>query len=794
MAKETMTKEQLEAIDNYSNRIVTLKDNVTAIRQLPGMYCAGRGNAGFLSLIREIYQNAIDQVIDKLSPADKVFISYNELTREVIVSDNGMGFPFDAMVRMTTAQHTSKNYVKQKGEYSSGMHGSGLKVVNALSEECHVSSYKYDGTAMQIDLVEGYLKKGPYKIPNKEKRQGSVVRFIPTSGKDINGKEILGPTTLDWKTVYILVKRILSLTPVGSIVDFKGIDLNGVEHSEHIVNQDGIITELISNVKNPMCKPIIIHDDNGYMKLDLAFCYDGGGKDGPDSYEKVISFCNMCPTISGYHIDGVIDGICRWFVKYMNDVYLSNQKNTKNKTKVILNDIKSGLNVMISAACLEPTFVGQAKEQLNNTEMAPYCKEVVIKGLDEWSRSNPQDLSKLSKYFKDIADIRQKSENEKVKIATKYTANILTGLPSKFAKPTEKNGEIIIVEGDSAGGTAKVARDVRTQGIMPIRGKISSAYEKPYKEFWENAETQGIAKVILGGKDYTKNFDPIKDVEWEKIIFMADADVDGAHIASLLLRFFVRYMPQLIEAGKVYKALPPLYSFSNGKKITYMTDQVEYARYVQKVFNQKHIVLDGKMKKPIANKDLITLFVVNEDYYDELVSLAITYAVEPRLLEMAIINLINGASITSIKRDVKKEFRFMNAEKTKDGIIYNGTIRESNFLYMNERLANDCSRVIEILKKNISLNYILDNQETSIYGIMKAFKECSPNIQRYKGLGEMNDDQLAESTLLPTSDRMLIQYTLEDAKEEIEVIRNLESDRSKLLDFIGTVKRSDLME
>ena len=449
MANQTITEEQKKAIDNYGSRIETLKDTVTAIRKLPGMYCAGKGNMGFLSLIREIFQNAIDQVIDPLTPANHIDMYYNEITNEVIVSDNGLGFPYNDMVRIVTAQHTSKNYTKKKGEYSSGLHGSGMKVMNALSTECSVMSYKYDGSAMEIDLEEGYLKKGPYKIPNKSKRQGSTVRFIPST-------EVLGELNLEWKVVYTLVKRILSLTPIGSEVNFTAIDSNNIEHSEFIVNKDGIITELINNVKFPMNKPIIISEDNGEMKLDLAFMYDSGGESGPEPIERVTAFCNMCPTIAGYHIDGVVDGITKWFMSYMNNVYLANQK-SKEKTKVNSSDIKSGLNIMISAACLEPVFVGQAKEQLSNVEMAAFCRQVVMKGLDAWSKANPQDLAKLSRYFKDLADIRMKSEKEKVKITTKYVQNSITGLPSKYARPTERNYEFIIVEGETEQLSLRIA-------------------------------------------------------------------------------------------------------------------------------------------------------------------------------------------------------------------------------------------------------------------------------------------------------------------------------------------------
>ena len=441
MAK--LTAEQMAAIDNYGNDIQTLKDTVTAIRQLPGMYCSGRGNIGFLSLIREIYQNAIDQVIDPTSPADTVTVFYNENTLEVEVSDNGKGFPFNDMVRMITAQHTSKNYTKKKGQYSSGLHGSGLKVVNALSIECQVLSYKYDGTAMELDLHDGYVVgKGPYKIPNKKKKQGSIVKFIPSV-------EVLGELDLSWKKVYTLIKDILSLTIPGSKVLFSAVDKNNTRHDETIINQDGIITKLVSTVKNPLCKPIIIGDDNGEFKLDVAICYDMGTElEAVSSSEEVTAFCNMCPTIAGEHITGTIDGITKWFTNYMNNIYLSNQK-AKDKLKVVPADIKSGLNIMVSGFCLEPVFVGQAKEQLNVPEMAQFCKDTVLNGLEEWSKGTPQDLARLAKFFKDIADLRQKQDKEKVKITQTYNANPLNSLPQKYLRPEgKKDIELFIVEGD----------------------------------------------------------------------------------------------------------------------------------------------------------------------------------------------------------------------------------------------------------------------------------------------------------------------------------------------------------
>lgn len=525
--EQNIGKSVQDAIDNYGSRIQTMKDFVSAVRQVPGMYIGPIGNRGFLNMFRETFQNSVDQLVLQTTSCDHIYVYYNETTHQITVEDNGLGLPFNDMIRILTSQHTSKNYTKTKGEYSSGLNGVGVKVVNALSSKFIAESYNYKGEARKITMIEGYCTtKEPEPIPNKEKKQGTRITFFPC-------EEVLGEITLEWKSIYHLVKHIISMTPIGSVVDFEAVDSQNVSHKEKIVNTDGIITDLIMKVKFPLIKPIIISEDNGEQKLEIAFCYDGGGQQGPDPNESVTSFCNFCPTTGGTHIDGSIDGICRWFSNYMNKIYLANQK-SKVKTVVNSSDIKSGLNVMIAAASLEPIFTGQAKEFLSNEEMLTFAKTVVMNGLDQWSKSNPQDLSKLSKYFKDIADLRMKSEAGKAKIATKYQQNALTGLPSKYAKPTEEDREFIIVEGDSAGGSAKVGRDERYQGIFPIRGKISSAFEKTYQEFWGNAETQGIARIILN-KDYTRKFDPIKDVKWEKIIFMADADVDRqAHCPKML--------------------------------------------------------------------------------------------------------------------------------------------------------------------------------------------------------------------------------------------------------------------
>ena len=505
-----------DAIDNYGDEIRTLEDFIEAVRTRPGMYIGPIGNAGFLNMIREIFQNSADQKLDKTSPCDTIWVNLDMTSLTVTIMDNGKGLPFNDIMRIITEPHTSKNFVKKPGQYSSGLNGIGAKVVNGLSEYFLVESFRYDGTAVKLEFKDGYpTTKAPVKIPNKDKFQGTRITFVPDIGtmKEIN---------IDWKVPYHLIKQIVSLLPIGTLVKFQAIDYNGKVFTEDIINKDGIITDLIQKCKHPIIKPIVISNDDGYHKLDIAFCYDfGDGITGPDEVENITAFSNMCPTTRGTHIDGSVEGICRWFSLYMNNIYLANQK-AKDKLKVTFNDIRNGLNIMISAAHLDPEFTGQAKEILSNADMAPFCKETLMKGLDEWSRSNPADLSKLAKFFKEIAEIRQKGEKEKDKIVKKYVANPLTNLPKKYKRPLDKDGiELIIVEGDSALGSVEKARNPHKQGIFPIRGKFPNAFQKSKHEFWNNEEVQGIRSIIFGGGEYKRNFD-VSECKVSRVIFLAD--------------------------------------------------------------------------------------------------------------------------------------------------------------------------------------------------------------------------------------------------------------------------------
>lgn len=440
MCAKKLSKDMVESIKNYSNEIVTIGEFVDAVRQMPGMYIGHRGGRGYLNMIREIFQNSIDQLMRTDSPCDIIYITYDEASHIAIIEDNGMGIPFNDMIRIFSQQHTGSNYIKKKGQYSSGLHGVGSKVTNALSDWFIVESFSIIGKkpeGRKVEFIDGKpTTEIPEVIDNPDNKQGTRVSFHPTY-------EVMGDIELDYKTLLTLVRNIVYLTNIGNTVVFKAIKLDCSTYEETIVNHDGIISNLILKTIRPLMKPVIIHADNGDMKADIAFTYDTQSI----GEEDITAFSNFCPTSAGTHITGFLDGMGRFFRDYMNKVYL----NKNSKFKVNINDVKAGLKAMVTVAHLHPDFSGQAKDELSNEDMHPFVRDTVIESLTQWSQSSPADLQKVAKYLQEVAKNRTKTEEGKVKLSDQYKSSSVTGLPPSYIPPTDKKlmgeWELVIVEG-----------------------------------------------------------------------------------------------------------------------------------------------------------------------------------------------------------------------------------------------------------------------------------------------------------------------------------------------------------
>lgn len=802
-SEQNISKQMIQNIKNYNDEIKTLEGFVEGVRKNPGMYIGSIGDPGFMNMIREIVQNALDELNKEKSPCDSVRITYDERSFTTIVEDNGRGIPFNNIIRIFKEQHTSSNFEKEAGEFSSGLHGVGSKVTNALSNKFIVDSFIL-GEGKRVEFDNGRpWKKGEQSIPKKEAqgKQGTRVIFQPQI-------EVLGELSVTWKQVYDLIKLILPLNVLGAVIYFTGIDSKGKVHSYTLKNQDGIIQYLIEDTTKPLIKPIHLFKNNGVMKADIMFTYDMSEA----GVTAIHAFSNFCPTASGTHLDGFYDGLGYFFSNYMNRIYLAKdtgkKKNSKaKKITVTAADTRTNLCAVIAAAHIRPIFAGQSKERLSNEEMRPFVKNMVMDALNVWSKENPTDFNKICRYLKEVAELRVKSDTEKIKLTSKYTSSPLSGLPSKYVAPIgKKDLELWICEGDSAAGTMKNCRINARQGYFPIRGKILNVFKATRQKAFENAEIAGIIAIIFDkypgfdiNKLGTKNFKiDVSKIKWSKIIFGTDADADGKHINKLLLAFFLLYMPELIAAGMIYVAKPPLYGLftgkrdSNKKKIMhYFTERIDYVKYVQKEFSRKYQVTDSK-NRLLTNAELSKLLYVNIDYTYEVNKIANRYSIDPVLLESILILRKDSAKV--MERKLKKIFPFISTS-TKNGIIIIEGIANERYqtIFLNNRLLDDCKDIIAIINNNRELLYKINNTPGGIYDLMNLFdRETPPNIERYKGLGEMDGTKLFQSTMNPEN-RTLIQYTMDNAVDELNQIRYYENNLYELVSDVK-VNRFDIMD
>jgi len=482
MAKKTTTEtttvpqnlSQFEdSIKNYGDQIKSLTF-VQAVRKLPGMYIGEVGNNGWKSCIREIAQNSFDEAVRPDSPCNYVKITFDERNQSALIEDTGRGVPHNKMQQIYSEAHSSSHYENTAGSsYSSGVHGVGAGVAMSLSENFKSTSYVL-GVAHEIVFNKGNLVQKEHVVPCPKNRQGTTVYLEP----DI---DVMKSINLSCHEIYTMVANIVPLLPIGTKVDFIGIDTIGnIAINEQMINSDGIFTFLRQRTKTALINPISFSCDNKVMKAEVAFTYDSTDL---TSAEDIISFANFTNTTGGgTHVNGFLDGLCTYMRNYMNKIYLGD----KSKIVVNANDIKTGLKAVVSVDHINPMFMGQFKGILSNLDMQDFVKKLTVEALENWSKTSPGELLKLCKFFKEVAEIRAKSDNEKIKLSDKYSQSKITGKPKDYVQPSgNKNLELFIVEGKSAKGPATSGRDFNTQGVFPIRGKlpkfgpiISNGYSK----------------------------------------------------------------------------------------------------------------------------------------------------------------------------------------------------------------------------------------------------------------------------------------------------------------------------
>lgn len=733
----TKDDEYRQSIKDYEQNIVTMKNFIEACRNNPAHIIGyEKDPRAHLSCFREVLQNGIDEIIRPYSPANYVSVEYYEKDGQYVVFDDGRGLPRSSMIRVFTQEYTSSNYNKlnKSNKYKiavSGKNGIGSKACNSLSEYFEVICYicdKYSESgkpeAYTIRFEKGYpTTKAPIDYPNPNNIQGTRIEFKLD-------EDIVGNIKPSCEDIVNLVNTIVHLAPLGAVCDIHIEPSKGRNYDVHIVNNGGVVDLLHEHIDDKLViPPIFIHQSNkdGSIYCDCAFGWKASGIDDPEIIHSYANTCIVVPSDST-HVKGFLEGISNYFREYMNKFVLTD----KSKFNTINSDIKAGLVAEVSIFHINASYQSQSKNIFSNLDAIPFMKEAMKRGLDEWIKSNASAMEKLGKYFKDVGSLRTKNESNKIQLQ-KSSISVFTGLPAKYDKPTGKDHlELIIVEGDSALGPCESARDHMRQGLFPVRGKVKNAMTCSKADFFKNEECKAIYTILACGAG--RQCDPDK-CPFEKIIFMSDGDIDGLHIRTLLLKMFLMYYRPLVEAGRVYAAVPPLYSIKIGNHRKFFIDNEDFVSYIFKTFTKENEVRDSNNKK-MANSDIIHLLANNIDYYEKMESLSKNHAMNPNVLEFIYTRIVKNMKIKQIAKEGKKIYPYLDIFESNGVIVGDGLVNELvETAIFNKEMMKDCDNMISFYLENSDPNgYILNGQHVSLYQLMAAFNKYQPkSLTRYKG-------------------------------------------------------------
>jgi len=569
---------------NYTAKNINILKGLEAVRKRPAMYIGDVGSRGLHHLVNEVVDNSIDEALGGYNDTINVIINKDG---SVTVEDKGRGIPVDihpvekrsALEVVMTVLHAGGKFDKDSYKVSGGLHGVGVSVVNALSEWCKVE-VKRDGKIYFQEYERG-IPKAPIKVLGKAKKNetGTTVTFKPDP-------EIFKVTKFNFE---ILAERMRELAYLNKTVTITIKDEK--EKLEEKFRFKGGIVEFVKyldETRNPFHKPIYIEGEKDGVPVEIAFEYS-------DAYsENLHTYVNNINTIEGgTHLVGFKTALTRTFNNY---AYKNNLIKENSKINLTGDDFREGLTAVVSVKVMEPQFEGQTKTKLGNSEVKSAVETLVGEKLSEFLEENPSVGKKIIDKCKRAAEAREAARKARDLIRRKNALDSMN-LPGKLADCSitdPEHCEIYIVEGDSAGGSAKQGRDRRFQAILPIKGKILNVEKAKINKILENNEIRAMISAI--GAGVGPDFDPEKS-RYGKIIIMTDADVDGSHIRTLLLTFIYRHMKELIATGRVYIAQPPLYKIKKGKEEHYAFDDDERDRII------KRFMGNGKVKEEDLDED-----------------------------------------------------------------------------------------------------------------------------------------------------------------------------------------------
>ncbi len=723
----------------YGAENIKVLKGLEAVRKRPGMYIGDTGVKGLHHLIYEVVDNSIDEAMAGYADTIKVTVKKDG---SVVIEDNGRGIPVDihpqekipAATVVLTVLHAGGKFDNKTYKVSGGLHGVGVSVVNALSKKL-IMTIKRDGKIYRQEFERG-KPVTDLEVIGTTNRTGTTIQFWPDS-------EIFETTEFKSDILRKRLKELAYLNP--NITIYFENEIDGVKEVYHF---EGGIKDFVKTLSKKECITDVIYynehysDEEKALDVEVALCYDNGYD------EKVLSFVNNIRTPDGgTHESGFKAGLSKAIINYIN----KNMK-LKENIKVTGDDVKEGLNAIVSVKMSEPQFEGQTKGKLGSSYVKPIVQKVTYEYLTRYFEENPNTAKTIAE--KAIAAAKSRIAAKKARELTRKQTKIGVGtLPGKLADCQTKNpdeAELYLVEGDSAGGSAKQGRDRYFQAILPLRGKILNTQKSSDAKALSSEEIKNIITAL--GTGIGKDFDAEK-TRYKKIIIMTDADVDGSHIQTLIMTFFFNHLRELIERGYLYIAQPPLYRYKKGKVEKYLKDDKELNEFlIEQGINS--IEIEGVGKPEL--KELLK----NAAYYKLLLEKLTNRFNIPEVIRF----LIENGNIDEMEDYIKK-FGF-NIVSKHDNHYYIQTNRGLEEIKIDDKLLNhplfiEAKKVYEKLKEYKDLvkgDYLELLNEV----IEKARKGA--HIQRYKGLGEMNPEQLWDTTMDPEN-RTLIQVTLEDAEE-----------------------------
>ena len=570
---------------NYDAKAIQVLEGLDPVRKRPGMYIGSTGLAGLHHLIWEVVDNSIDEAMAGYCTRITVTLLADGGCR---VDDNGRGVPVDpypagehkgksAAEVVLTVLHAGGKFGGEGYKVSGGLHGVGVSVVNALSEKLTIEVDR-DGNHYFQEYAKGGKPQGKMKkvgdTPKRGRTTGTTITFWPDPVIfAAEGIEFVPRTVLERLQTMAFLNKGLEIV----FVDQR----EGKEQEVRYQYRGGLVdfVKHLNATKEPLYSKVCQFEDedsDGQM-LDIAIQWNTGYHEGVHGYANGISTIE-----GGMHVEGFRAALTTVINKYARSKGLLKEKDP-NLTG---DDVREGITAIVSVKLREPQFEGQTKAKLGNVSMRSFVQKATNERLAEWLEENPTEANKMVRKGVAAAQARAAAKNARNAIRRK-TALSGAGMPDKLKDCTSRNAdesELFIVEGDSAGGTAVDARSPRTQAILPIRGKILNVERARIDKMLKNNEIQALITAI--GAGVGEEFD-VEKVRYHKVIALADADVDGSHIRTLLLTFFFRQMREMVEAGYVYIAQPPLYSTEVGKEKVYLKDDIAKDQFMTERPNHK---------------------------------------------------------------------------------------------------------------------------------------------------------------------------------------------------------------